>query len=255
MLDRPLGSRVDMAAALLIEARGTRRPLASVPFALRDVDEAYAVQDAVAARLGGAAAWKVGAKGPHETPTCAPILAGLVHDSPARLPAAGFGMIGIEAEIAVRLGADVPEGEHEMSEDEIIRAIATLHPAIEVVDCRLANWRQADRLWLLADNQMNGGLVCGGGSAAAAERDLERQPVRLWCDGALLAEAAGGNPGGDPRRLAAWLISHVRRRRGGLKAGTVITTGSCTGMIFVAPGARVRAEFPGLGVAEVEFPR
>jgi 2-keto-4-pentenoate hydratase len=248
-------SRVGTAAALLIEARRHRQLLAAVPFGLRDVDEAYAIQDAVAGRLGAVTAWKVGAKGPAETPTCAPVLGGLLHESPAVLPARHFGMIGIEAELAFRLGRDVPAADDDIGDEAIAAAIATVHPAIEVVDTRLAEWRQADKLWLLADNQMNGGLVYGSGAAARQDLDLKRQPVRLLRDGGTLAEAVGGNPAGDPWRLVGWLVNHCRRRRGGLKAGTMITTGSCTGMIFVEPGARMQAEFPGIGSVDVEFPR
>lgn len=246
--------RVETAARALLEVRRAGRLLAAPPFGLRDVAEAYAIQNAVAASLGGIAAWKVGAKGPSETPTCAPVLAGLLHRSPVALPATQFGMIGIEAELAFRLGRDLPAETRNLSLAEISGAVATVHPAIEVVDTRIGDWRQAEKLWLLADNQMNAGLVYGDGVAVRPDLALERQPVALWHDGKIVAEAQGGNPAGDPWRVLAWLVNHCRRERGGLKAGMVITTGSCTGMIFVKPGAVMRAAFPGIGEVEIDFP-
>jgi 2-keto-4-pentenoate hydratase len=62
-----------------------------------------------------------------------------------------------------------------------------------------------------------------------------------------MVEQRGGNTGGDPRRLLRWMIEHAARRRGGLEAGAMMTTGSYTGMIFVEAGARVEARSRGWG--------
>jgi 2-keto-4-pentenoate hydratase len=132
--------------------------------------------------------------------------------------------------------------------------IAAAHPAIEVVDTRVADWRQADRLWLLADNQMNAALVTGEAVVDWRHRDFTKQPVALKVDGKTTVEAIGGNAAGDPRRLLLWLIDHCRGNGIALRAGTLITSGSCTGMTFVQPSARVAAEFPGFGAASVVFP-
>jgi 2-keto-4-pentenoate hydratase len=101
---------------------------------------------------------------------------------------------------------------------------------------------------------MNAGLVYGDPCPHWRAADLTNAPVRLTIDGRVAKEGRGGNPGGDPRRLLAWLVNHVRQERGVLRAGSLITTGSCTGMIFVEPGSVVQAEFPGLGAAAVSFP-
>ena len=49
------------------------------------------------------------------------------------------------------------------------------------------------------------------------------------------------------------MANNVGEDCGGLRAGQVITTGSLTGLRFVDPGARVVAEFSGLGTVEVAF--
>ena len=49
-----------------------------------------------------------------------------------------------------------------------------------------------------------------------------------------------------------WLANH-RRRRGGLAAGQVVTTGTCTGLFRAPPGARVRALFAGRPKVELRF--
>jgi 2-keto-4-pentenoate hydratase len=244
--------RVTDAALLLIQARAERR-LMTPPFAIPEVEDAYAVQDSVLAALGPAGAWKVGAKSPDAQPTCAPIFASILMAAPAEIPAAHLGMIGIEAEIAFTLAADIEPGGPALTESDFPALIAAAHPAIEVVDTRVADWKNADRLWLLADNQMNGALVVGD-PAKSPHLDLKALSVTLRVDGKVAIEAIGGNTAGDPRRVLLWLLNHCRANGIALKRGMPITTGSCTGMTFVHPGARVTAEFAGFGAVAVQFP-
>lgn len=232
--------------------RGTQIAVDDPP---RRVDDAYAVQDAVARRVGEIGGWKVGAKTPSAEPTCAPMFRPLIRRSPATLAAAGFRMIGIEAEIAFRVARDVAAGRQPLSAEAVYDIIGAAHPAIEVVDTRIADWRTADPLALLADNQMNGGFVVGDAIQDWRAIDLANAAVRLSIDGKTVVDAVGGNSGGDPRRLLVWLVNHCRERRGGLTADAIVTTGSFTGMTFVEPGARAEAYFPQIGRASVEFLR
>jgi 2-keto-4-pentenoate hydratase len=211
------------------------------------------VQDAVAQRLGPIEAWKVGAKAPGQIPNAAPILAGLVRPSPADWPGASLHMIGIEAELAFRLGRDVPPRDGPLKRDEIWAAVESVHAAVEIVDTRLTGWKNADRLWVLADNQSNGGLVYDPEGVPLQGIPLADAPVRLAIDGRTVVEGRGGNPADDPSWLVEWLVEHCARHRGGLRAGMLITTGSCTGMPFVAPGASVEAVFAGIGSVVLRF--
>jgi 2-keto-4-pentenoate hydratase len=244
--------RVTDAALLLIQARAERR-LMSPPFAITHVEDAYAVQDSVAAALGPVGGWKVGAKTAEAQPTCAPLFASIVMASPAEIPAARLGMIGIEAEIAFTLADDVAAGGPRLCEPDLRALVAAAHPAIEVVDTRIADWKNADRLWLLADNQMNGGLVVGD-AVSGTLPDFANLPVALRVDGTIAVEGVGGNTAGDPRRVLLWLLNHCRANGIALRRGTPITTGSCTGMTFVRPGAHVTAAFAGIGTVAVRFP-
>lgn len=254
---QPSGLRpeqVQATARSLVAARTSRRLVAHLPFPPSSLHDAYAIQDAVAQEMGSIGGWKVGAKGPAAQPTCAPLFAGLIYRAPAVVPAHTLGMIGIEAEIAFRLDRGIAPGGEALDDAAVAAAIGSIHPAIEIVDTRLANWREADPLTLLADNSMNAGFVHGAGEAHWRGWNFLRQPVRLTVDGKTVAEAIGGNPAGDPCWLVTWLVNHCRRNGIDLAAGTFITTGSCTGMIFVAPEVRVEADFPGLGRVQVAFP-
>src|SRR5579862_7130659 len=155
-------------AALLIGARISGRRIISLApeLAPRDEDAAYAVQELVAARLGvKVAGWKVGASGPKSPPNCAPLFAGHVVKSPAHLLASRAGLNGVEAELAFRLGRDLPARGRPYGEDEVWDAVESLHPAIEFLDTRFADRKAVPELALLADNLSNGGF-CYGPAAA-----------------------------------------------------------------------------------------
>ncbi len=250
-----MGFDIERAALLLTEARRQHRQV--TPFSPGPVqaEDAYAVQDAVARQLGPIAGWKVGAKAPGQVPNAAPLLAELARASPAEWPSSSLHMIGIEAELAFRLGRDVAPRETPVGREEIWAAVESVHAAIEIVDTRLVGWREVDRLWVLADNQSNGGFVYDPRGAALSGSSLADAPVRLVINGHTLIESKGGNPAGDPAWLVEWLVDHCARHRGGLCAGSFITTGSYTGMPFVEPGAVVEATFDGIGAVAVRFPK
>jgi 2-keto-4-pentenoate hydratase len=228
-------------------------PSETIGWDLADRAEAYAVQALVAAELGPVAAWKTGAPSPDAEPIVAPVFANVVWCSPARLAASRFLKLGIEVEIAYRLGRDLPARPRPYDREEVLAAIDAILPAVEIVDSRCAACDRLDPLWKLADNQINGGLVVGRAREDWRGIDPQNQPVQLSIDGETVASGRGGNSAGDPLRLLVWMASNVGAHCGGLRAGQVITTGSLTGLRFVAPGAEVMAELAGLGPVEVSF--
>jgi 2-keto-4-pentenoate hydratase len=247
--------RIDAAAAALLHARarGALLPGLAAWTVPQDIGQAYAIQDAVAAALGPIGGWKVGAQGPHAEPTCAPLPASLIHRSPHVLATGSCSLRGIEAEIAVRIKHDLPPRPQVYTSSELASAIASVHPAIEVVCSRFTDFRKQGALSLLADSLSNGALIVGPGQAAPFPLDQAKQPVQLHFGMEQVAEATGGNPAGDIWRLLSWLANHVAARCGGLRAGQIVTTGSCTGMLFAGPDIDVSAVFPGIGEARVSF--
>jgi 2-keto-4-pentenoate hydratase len=241
------------AAAALATAR-TGQPIAALPEALRPQAEAdaYAIQDAVLRRLGErVGGWKV-AFSPDGGVVCGPIYASMVHASPASLPARGFHVIGIECEIGFRVNRALPSRAQPYGRDEVLGA-CTLHPTIEVVDSRYQDFRSLDRLQPLADNMSNGALVYGAAASGWQGMDLAHPPIAVTADGKEFAECSGLRAG-DPIGLLVDLVNHVAGKRGGVPAGTFVTTGTHTGMVFTEPGVQIRADFGPLGRVEVSFP-
>ena len=246
-------AKAEGLARLLLEARQSGRAITALPPELvpASADEAYAVQDLVAPALGRIAGWKVGAASPTAEPNCAPLFADLVAASPARFPAARFPLGGIEGELAFRFGKALPPRAEAYNEEEVWQAASTLHPAIELVQSRFADFRAQDKLALLADNQSNGAFCYGAALVDWRRVDFLGQKAELVIDGKVRASATGGNAAGHPRRLLAWLANHLSRRGIGLAAGAVVTTGTHTGLVFAESGATAVVRFPGVGESQL----
>jgi 2-keto-4-pentenoate hydratase len=242
-----------LAASTLLDARRARRWLASLPGDCRpkDMDDAYAIQNLVVAELGPVAAWKVGAGGPEAQPACAAIAQTSLFESGVRLPADMFHLVGVEAEIAYRFAADLPPRNVPYSRDEVLAAIGSVHPAIEISDTRFVAWASQDRSSHVADQLNHGALVIGAGVTDWRRIDPDRQRAILTINGAPTADVIGGNPSGDPLRLLHWLANDGSRALGGLRAGVVVTTGSVTGVKFVDAPVLAQADLPGLGSVSV----
>ncbi|HMD63549.1 MAG TPA: 2-keto-4-pentenoate hydratase [Stellaceae bacterium] len=248
-----LSDHVEEAARLLCAARHGP-PLHELPQSCRPQSdaEAYQIQDAVIRQLGETiGGWKVGAASANSAAFCAPIRLKMVRPSPASYAAGELRLIGIEAEIAFRLGRDLPTRAAAYDRAEVT-AGAALHPVIEVVDSRYADPRSLDRLWILADNFSNGGLVYGTAVPDWEKLDLGHTAITVTEDGEPFADSAGG-AARDP--VAALVdFANLMSGRGGTPAGTFVTTGSWTGMVFTKRGARIVADFGPLGRVEVGFP-
>ena len=243
---------ISHAVQSLLEARRSGRQVAP-PFALPDRDAVYAIQDGVARATGPVAGWKVGARTPTAEPNPAPLLAGALVKSPARFDGKAMHMIGVEIEISFHIVRDIAARDKPVDREEALAAVGDAFVGMEVVDTRLANFKQADPEWLLADNQMNHALVVGEKVTDWTRLDWPDLQVRLVIDGGTVVDQRGGLGAVDPLRPLAWMIDHAVRRRGGIRKGQAITTGSWTGLRYFAPGTRARGEFAGLGAVEATF--
>ena len=242
------------AARRLLDAR---RQGAGVPFREilpADRDGAFAIQDATVAGLGPIGGWKVGAKAIDAPPACAPLPAAGMLPSGAVLQGPPWQLRGIEVEVAFRLGTDLDPKGRLLPRAEIVAAIGEVLPVIEVVETRLADWRLSEPLAMLADLQSHGALVLGAPAAVAPDAvDLRELEAYLAFDGQAVASARGANPAVDVWRLLAWLALHCSERGLPLRAGQIVTTGSCTGMLFAPAGASVLGQLAGVGQVQLQF--
>jgi 2-keto-4-pentenoate hydratase len=161
---------------------------------------------------------------------------------------------GVECEIAFLLGDDLPSRDQPYTREEVVAAIASAHPAIELLESAFVDPDAADRFSMIGDVQINGGFAYGAAVSNWQSIDIANEKIRLIIDGAVRCEGGMGNTAGpDLLRLVTWLANEGRYRTGGLRRGDWVTTGSWTGKSYAHRGSSIVAEFSNFGTAAVSF--
>lgn len=240
------------AAALLVAARRDGQPLADLPPGLQPttVAQAYAIQDEVLRTHGEIGGWKVAPA--DAEPRCAPIPARHIRSSPASFTAQELPRPEAEIEIALTLGRDLPPRATPYTVDDVRAAIATVHPAIEILNSRFTDRKAVSALTAAADSQSNAAVVLGEGRPDGTGLEFAEVAMRLRLNGAEAAYTPGGAATAVVLSALAWLANHAAARCGGLKAGQVIITGARLGPTAVA-GMSVDAEAEGLGTVSLAW--
>ena len=249
-----LKEQVEEAARLLCAARGGT-PVHELPPSCRPQSDAdaYEIQDAVTRQLGEAiGGWKVGAASAATRRVLRPDLRADDPSEPGLLRRRG-------AEADRHRGRDrlsprprsagARSGLRSRRGD--CRGVACIRRSRWSIHAT-RDFRSLDRPSILADNFSNGGLVYGAAVPGWEALDLGRTAITVTEDGEPFADSRSG----AARDPVAALVDFVNlmSRRGGAKAGTIVTTGSWTGMVFTKRGAHIAADFGPLGRVEVAFP-
>lgn len=226
------------------------------------IEEAYAVQAEIAERAGlDVVGFKVGSTSAEaqrilgtDEPGSGPVLAPYLFESPAGVAIVPAQMPAIEGEFAFRLGADLPPRNAAYTHDDVADAIDAVAGAIEVVGTRIAGGLAGKgRFLVTADGGANIALVIGPWTAAWRDLDLKRQTAAATINGVAKGSGEGARALGDPMNVMVWLANQQSRFGRGLKAGEIVTTGTCTGLDAVAPGDVAVVDYGNLGRVEITF--
>ncbi len=247
--------RIIDAANALLNARRTGNTLTDLPANLQpqSLDEAYAIHDRLIASLGDIGGWKIGAGSPDATPMFAPMPRAWIAASGSTLAGERWRFRGLEAEIAFLVGSDLPPRAQPYTREETLAAMASCHPAIEVLESAFTDPLRAARLANIADLQMHGGFVYGSAVANWQSIDFSKEHVMLAVDGVVRVERTGSNTSGDLLRLLPFLANEGAARTGGLRKGQWITTGSWTGNTLASPGSVADVNFSTAGRVDLRF--
>ena len=138
----------------------------------------------------------------------------------------------IEAEVALRLGQDLPSRDTPYSEEEIEAAIETVVMTIDVCDtrwyCDPSYWppRSSDIVKAAADFANAGAIVIGDEIPGWRDIDLAEFPVAIYYDGNLVASRIQGQPFSQMVAGLHWAANFLSQRGFGFQKGLTITTGS-----------------------------
>jgi len=243
------------AADLLLDARRTGKPIGDLPKELQptSLEEAYFVQDRMSWVYEDIGGWKIGAPTPDATPSFAPMPKAWMSCSGCEIRGLTHRYRGLEAEIAFLMGADLPPRGTPYTREEVVAAIASMHPAIEVLETAFVDPSQVGKFTSLADMAAHGGFVYGDAAPNWQSIDFTKESVTMTVDGAVRVERTGSNTAGDLMRLLPWLANEGASRTEGLKKGDWITTGSWTGNTLAVAGSTAEARFSTAGIAFLRF--
>lgn len=148
-----------------------------------------------------------------------------------------------ELEFAFRMARNLPPRDRPYAQEDVLDAVASLHPAIEIPDSRFVRFERAGLAQLVADNACAHHFVLGpaGGSEWRA-LDLSAHRGRMFRNGAVAEEGIGSNVLGDPRIALTWLANELSRHGETLKAGQIVTTGTCLKPVPIAQGDRFEGD-------------
>ena len=176
-----------------------------------------------------------------------------VHPSGVVLNASDYVRVGVECEIAVRLGKDLVPAGAPFTSDSVADGIESYLPAIEIVDDRYVKWETLGAPTLIADDLFAAGIVLGQPVARAAVPDLLDVQGRTLVNGRETGRGTGADVLGHPHNALAWLANHLASQGTALRAGEIVMTGSLVKTEWLEAGAQATMEFSGLGNVQVTF--
>lgn len=186
-------------------------------------------------------------------PGSGPILKPFLLSSPAHIPIVAAQMPQVEGEIAFRLCADLPPRDSEYTHDDVRAAIGAVAGAIEVVGTRVAGGLSGyGRAMSTADGGVNIALVTGEWDTEWRRHDLKTLEIVLRINGEERDRGPGSRALGDPMNVMVWLANQQSGFGRGLKAGEVVTTGTCTGIEAIHPGDTIEADYTGLAPVRIK---
>lgn len=250
------------ALAMIRAARRERRPLAGLG-AAAPADEAagYALQRRLAEAMGAVPplGFKIGATTRQmqdylalSGPAAGFVPAASLHPQDATLRFADFLRPGVECEIGVRLGHDLPAAP--CTPEAAAAGVAECFAAIEVVENRYEDFRALGAPTLIADQVFHAAGVVAPPEPGWRALDLAAVEGRFVIGGEERARGHGRDLLGHPFQALAWLAgSGAARVFGGLKAGQLVWLGSVTPAIWLDGPGTVEADFGPLGVARLRF--
>jgi 2-keto-4-pentenoate hydratase len=227
-----------------------------------DEATAYRVAALVAEELGWKiGGWKIAAMKEAmqralrtEQPIYGRVFAQFIFESPATFEHRKLLNHIPEVEYAARLGADLPPRAKAYTEAEVAAAVASLHPGLEIAECRFVHDAAFPALpAILADGAGSGSIVYGPAIPDWRTADISGQEATLSVGGVVRRRGTARAALEHPVQPLTWLANELSRIGIGLKAGEMISTGTLTGMIASAAGHDYLCDFGPFGQVRATF--
>ena len=256
-------SPTSKAASFLLDLWTRRARCAAIPVDARPASraEGYLVQTAMAAMQPHATlGWKIAATSAAgqahigvDGPLAGRLLADRVMPNSAEVTLDKNLMRVAEIEFAFRFARPLLPRATPYSVDEVLDAVACVHPSIEVPDSRYDDFVTAGAPQLIADNACANLFVLGPRANDWRGFDYINEEIRVTLNGESIDSGFGRNVLGDPRIGLTWLVNELSAIGITCEQDQIVTTGTCRVPVTVKPGDRIEADFGVLGKVGCSF--
>jgi 2-oxo-3-hexenedioate decarboxylase/2-keto-4-pentenoate hydratase len=255
------------AAEAIVKSRTGAGVLGELPPAMRPFDEAgaYRVQRQAhvlleSAGFGPRAGWKIGCttRTMQEylgvpNPCAGGMFSAHIWRGHHRYRLKPLRRLGVECELAVRLGHDLGTGRGWWSEIGVASAVAACMAAIEVVEDRYEDYSALGCETLIADDFFHHSCVLGPEHEGFDPTALRNTMATMWVNGREVGRGRGADVMGEPLAALGWLANSCADRGFPLKAGELVLLGSVVQTQWVGPGDQVQVENDRLGQVGATF--
>jgi 2-keto-4-pentenoate hydratase len=211
---------INAAAKTIWKAWSTRKQIEALPVECRPTTraEGYRVQEQVALLSAQKTfGWKIAATSKAgqkhigvDGPLAGRLLEKRVFMSGADVSLDNNIMNVVEAEFAFRMARDLPPRKVPYSGDDVMAAVASMHPAIEIPDSRYNEFVHVGAAQLIADNACASYFVLGPPVVVDwRQHNLALHVVTTYVNGSLVREGRGENVLGDPRIALTWIANEL----------------------------------------------
>lgn len=235
----------------------------SLPEAIRPRDriEGYRVQQAFAERhRASVAGWKIAATSVEgqkhigvDGPLAGRLFADRVLANGANVSLSANLMRVAEIEFAFCFGERLAPRAAGYTTPEVLDAVSTMHPSIEIPDSRFEDFVTAGAPQLIADLACANLFLLGPGQTDWRDFDYLDTAIQIKQNDVAVDPGFGRNVLGDPRLALTWLVNELSRLGIACEPGQFVTTGTCRVPITVRPGDRINADFGVLGRVSCTF--
>lgn len=246
-------SQAEYAADLLFEHRLCRKRFGCFPPLLLPPtqQDAYRVQGVLHQYLtsegwGKTIGYKIGCTtdvmqaylGIHN-PCAGGVFDTTVHMVDGRIECSRFLRLGVECEIAVRLGDDLLPGATPFDRSIVAAAIESCMAAIEVVEDRYVDYAALDAASLIADDFFGAGCVLGVEAEGFDPFELPQVTGRMTINGHDVGSGTGNDILEHPLDALVWLANTMAQGGSGLREGELVLLGSLVQTNWIQAGDEV----------------
>ena len=255
------------ADLLQAEASGQQIGLLSLRHPEMDMDDAYAVQNAIfeqkLAQGRRVIGWKIGLTSKAmqyalniDIPDSGILFDDMAFDTGSTVPKGRFIQPRIEAEIAFVMKSAI--GGADVTREDVIAATDYVTPSIEILDTRILRadpetGRARNVFDTISDNAANAGIVLGAERHAVDAFDLRWVGALTFRNGEIEETGLGAGVLNDPVESVVWLARRMAQYGQSIEPGQIILSGSFIRPVECPAGTRIHADFGTFGSVDINF--